>query len=365
MGATAAIGAGLSVVGGLASMSQKNKEAAAQKAAIDSQSQIDKLNRDLQLMSLENQQAAAQRQALLNQAVDDESYLNRQFQLDASQMQNSTAMRQAEMEARLATTQAGINQTAGEQQAFDQRIAGDANAVTALAKTLNASTEEVQAAASAFSQKSERERQRIISNLMDVTSEDGRNEALAMLTELTDTGVVGKADKLTELNDTRVDNAEALKAAGLETNAANQALGNSSAAMQAENQRYQASTSLLDVNTAGRTNEAATAAERIAIESAYNSNKANRSLQQQAQNVTYAANKDVLQQGGKLSEASASAQRNAVSGAGFFDLLSVAGNGINTYKSLGGNFGFLNRPSSSGAIDSTMMDVTNLNGNLG
>jgi hypothetical protein len=365
MGATAAIGAGLSVVGGIAAKAQRDKQAKAQREAIESQAQIDRLNRELQLMSLENQQAAAQRQALLNQAVDDENYLNRQFQLDATQLQNSTALNQAAMEARLANTQAGINQRAGEQQALDQRIAGDANAVNALAQTMNASTEQVQSAINAFAQKPERERQRILLNLMDVSSEDGENKALAMLTELADTGVVGQANKLTALNDEKVNNAEALKAADLQTNAANQALGETSAVAQAANQRYQATTSLLDVDTAGRTNDAATEAERIAIESAYASNKANRSLQQNAQNVTFEANKDVLQQGGKLSEATASAQSKAAGSSGFFDLLSIAGNGVNTYRSLGGNFGFLNSPANTGAIDNTMMDVTNVNGNIG
>ena len=56
------------------------------------------------------------------------------------------------------------------------------------------------------------------------------------------------------------------------------------------------------------------------------------------------------------------AQRKAVSGSGFFDLMAVAGNGYNTYRSLGGSVGFLgNRTNSNGVIT----DVTNVNANVG
>lgn len=363
MGATAAIGAGVQVIGGIASHNQKNKQARAEKAAIASQQKINKLNSDLQLLELENQQNMSQRQSLLQKAVEDEAYLNRQFQLDAVQLQNASAMTQAEIDARLSMQQAQVNQAAGEQRALEQRTSADTAAVQALGKAIGASTQEVQQVTNAFAQRPEKERQRLISNLMDLGAmEDGENLALQMLNELADNGEMGKTQQAIALNDARIDNADALKEASLAENEQRQAIGNTSASIQNEGQQYQAKTGLLDVSTARSTNQAADAAERIALDSAYLSNQASRQLQEQARDVTYAANKDVLEQGAKLSDDAMNAQRKAISGSGFLDVLAIGGQGYNTYRSLGGGFGFLNNRTNSNGV---LTDVTNVNANVG
>lgn len=363
MGATAAIGAGISVVGGIASHNQKNRQARAERAAIDSQNKINQLNSQLQLMELENQDILAKRQNLLQQAVDDEAYLNRQFQLNMGQLQNQTALTQAQIDARLGQIQAGVNQTAGEQQALDQRTNADSAVTQALAQTIGVSGQEVQQLANAFSQMPEKERQRSISAIMDLNAmEDGENLALQLLTELEDNGDVGNVNQAIGLNQARVANADAVADASRAENAQRQALGNNAAALQGEELRYQADTSLLDANTAERTNAAADASERIALDSQYRSNTVNRELQEQMRSVSSAANRDVLEQGSVLSEQAMDAQRASVSGSGFFDLLSIGGRATNTYTSLGGDFGFLNKRTNSNGV---LTDVTNVSGNIG
>lgn len=366
MGATAAVGAGISVVGGLANASAKRKQQQAQKAAIASQAKMDSLNSELQLMSLTNQLAIDKRQSLLNQAVEDEAYLNRQFQLDAQQLANQTALEDARIQASAASTSAGLQQEAASIAALQQQTGQDSEIANALATAVGASTQETQAALKGLAAKPERERQLIISNLMNVVAQEGgENKALEMLAELQDTSSVGTIERANEFGDTVVNQADASANAGNKATAAQRALTDTGSVLQADSQRYASATSLLNQDTARTTNKAASEAERIATEASYNASQVNRSLEGSTRDAQYAAQQDLVKQGANLSAQSAAAQARAVGSTGFLDYLGVAAQGAATYRSLGGSFDFLNGIKIGGSSRGTLTDVTDSYNNIG
>jgi hypothetical protein len=359
------VGAGISVVGGLANASAKRKQQQAQKAAIASQAKMDTLNSELQLMSLTNQLAIDKRQSLLNQAVEDEAYLNRQFQLDATQLQNTTALEDARIQAQAMEKGAGLQQEATSIGALQQQTNQDSQISQTLASSIGASTQETEAALKGLAALPERQRQQTISRLMDLAAtDDGQNLALEMLAELQEQGSVGTVARANEFGDVSIEQADAVANAGKDQSAATRALTDTGSVLQADSQRYQSATSLLDQSTARTTNAAASEAERIATEASYNASQANRSLESATRDAQYAAQQDLLKQGAALSASSSAAQAKAVGSTGFLDYLGVAAQGASTYNSLGGSFDFL-KGRQVGGSKGVLTDVTNVNNNVG
>ena len=270
MGATAAIGTGLSVVGGLAQASQRSKQQQAQKKAIASQAQMDQLNADLQLMALEQQYMADQRQSLLNQAVEQEAYLNQQMQLNVQDMTNQTALAQAELQNNTALSLADAQQRQAQNTALQQQISGTAQANQGAIAAQAASGERFGALNNQLAQQTDQERQRTISNLMQIAStQGGENLALDMLAELTGETSMAEVEQLAGLEDARNSIADDIRNATIGEVDSQRNLTETQAALQASDQRFSADSNLLDIATARRTDAAARTAEQIALDSAF------------------------------------------------------------------------------------------------
>ena len=356
MGATAAIGTGLSVISGLGAASEKNAQAKAQKKAIENQAQIDQLNSQLQLLSLQSQQQVNQVQQQLQSAAESQAFLSRQAQLNVAESQNQLALQQAASQAdtqgKLATVQQGDALT----KALSQSVEQQGNIANTLTQAIQASSGEQQNVLKQLQAMPERQRASAISSLLDAAaSGGGTNQALRALTEVLDGGEVGQVAQATE----RGANAQLLArnsadAASSEVNANRFAL-EGQANLQLNDATYQSRTAALDVQTAGQVAGASFASQRTATEGAYNAGLLSRSVSNSAADASFAANKEVLQRGAKLSADTAALQSQAVRGSSFFDYLNVGAGAYSTFTNLGGSFLSTSKPKTqtfSGFVDS-------------
>jgi hypothetical protein len=366
MGAVAPIvGAGLSVVGGLAQAGQARAQANAQKKAIESQAQVEQLNSRLQLLNLNQQAALADVQSQLQSASEKQAYLGRLAAIDQQETYNSMALASAGLQARTQEQLAGAQQNQATVEALAAETGAKATIGRELVQALQNSGQEQSALVERMSKMDESQRRGFISSLLDLAaSAGGTNEALKLLGESTSSstaGQVARAEERQQLGASLAEqSAAALRASAEATRAGTQA----QAALSSGDARFQAQQQLLDVQTSGRVADAAFASERTATEAAYSASGLSRGVEDAARAATTAASKEVLERGASLSQATAQAQLAGVRSPGFFDYVGILGGGASTYLSMGGSTSFLQRQPSSSAIRRGT-DYTNALGNVG
>jgi hypothetical protein len=370
MGATAAVGAGMSLIGGISGANQAAKSSAAQKKAITNQARIDQLNSQLQLLSLRNSRSVDELQDTLRTTAENQAYLARLGQIDLAETQQQTqlqaALGQADSERKFAAASEAEATTAALTEATSER----SRTGQALTQALGASAEEQQAVLSRLQKMPEQQRAATIQSLLDVAaSSGGSNEALRMLADLTDTGVVGEAEaaRAAEQQSVLATSARASAAALDAQTTANEKAAVSKAGVDRLGRTFAANTSTLDAQTTAAVGDASFQTERLATTGAKAAGDLASGVERTARGANYSANEDVLKQGARISADTTSAQLNAVRSPGFFDYMAVGANAYSTYTGLGGktNLGFLsNRRSGSSSIR-TGSDYGSIPSNVG
>lgn len=366
MGAVApVVGAGLSVVGGLAQAGNQRQQAAAQKKAIEAQAQVEQLNSRLQLISISQQQAVAEVQSQLQSAAEKQAYIGRLAAIDQQELTNAQALAQAGLQARTQEQLAGAQQAQANVESLQALVGAEANIGRELVQAISGSGQEQQALVEAFGKMDTSSRQAYLSNLLDLAaSAGGTNEALRLLSETSATsasGLVARAEEAGALKQQQAkDSATALRASAEATRASTLA----QAGLQSADATYAARQQALDVQTSGEVAAQAFASERLATNAAYSASGLAREVETSARNASVAANKEVLERGATLSQATASAQLQGIRSPGFFDYVSTLGGGASTYLNMGGSLGFLQQQPKSSAIRRGV-DVVNMSNNLG
>jgi hypothetical protein len=340
------VGAGLSVIGGISGANQQAKASAAQKKAIQNQSRIDQLNSQLQLLSLRNSKSVDELQDTLRTSAENQAYLARLGQIDLAETQQQTAIQAALGEAEAERKFAAASESEAVTQALLSATEERSRTGAALTQALGASSEEQQAVLSRLQKMPEQQRAATIQSLLDVAaSSGGSNEALKLLADLTDSGVVGQAQaaRAEEQQSALATQARASAAALEQQTAANQKAAATKAGVDSLGRQFAANTATLDAQTTSRVGDASFQTERLTTTGAKFASDLSGGVERTARSANYAANEDVLKQGAKISADTTAAQLSAVRSPGFFDYLAVGANAYSTYTGLGGktNLGFL------------------------
>lgn len=359
------VGAGVSVVGGLAQAGNQRQQAAAQRKAIEAQAQVEQLNSRLQLLNLNQQQALANVQQELQAAAEKQAYVGRLAAIEQQELTNSQALSQAGLQARTQEQLAVANQSQANVDSLQQLVGAEANIGRELVQAIAGSGQEQSALLKQFASMSENDRSAYLSNLLDLAaSAGGTNEALRLLNESTSSNAVGQVARAEEAGAQKQqlaqDSATALRASAEATRSGTLAQAN----LQALDSTYSARQQALDVQTSGEVAKQAFASERTATNAAYQASGLARGVESSARDANVAASREVLERGASLNQATASAQMSAVRSPGFFDYVGILGGGASTYLNMGGSLGFLQPRSGSNAIRRGT-DVTNLNSNVG
>lgn len=367
MGAVApVVGAGLSVVGGLANAGNQRQQAAAQKKAIEAQAQVEQLNSRLQLLNLQQQQSLAEVQTQLQSAAEQQAYIGRLAAIDQQETMNATALAQAGLQARTQEQLAGAQQNQANVQSLQELVGVEGQVGRELVQAISTSGSDQQELIKQFASMSEDKRASYIASLMDLAaSAGGTNEAMRLLAETNSnlSGRVLRAEEISSLKQQQArDSATALRASAEATRAGALA----QAGLQNADSTYAARQQALDVQTSGEVAKQAFASERLSTEAAYRASGLAREVETSARNASAAASQEVLERGATLSAATAQAQIGGIRSPGFFDYVGVLGGGATTYLNMGGSLGFLQpRTNVSSSAIRRGTDVTNSLYNVG
>jgi hypothetical protein len=334
------VGAAVSVVSGIAGISQQNKQADAQRAQIQAANEQQALQAQLQLLSLKQQTYANGLNDYITDATRTLQYQQQQNQLEAQRSLNDLAVSNAVYEASMSKSNAAIQQTAADTQA--SRQASDANQ--------GARQQQLQTQAAANNQQDQLVQQLTqmlgggaqqntnIANLLDAAmAHGGNNEALANLLGQNSNDAIVAAANLARGQQVQqmttglgqqvanasigLNNADAQTARGINAINATQSFYNS------DKQSQDALFSQQITNAGFNATQAANnASNNIGILSDQANRYSRDYLNQVNQNATL--------QGAQIQSNSLNAQANAVQSPGFFDYLGVGLNGYNTYNAL-------------------------------
>lgn len=338
----ASVGAAVSVVGGLAGLSQQSSAAAAQKRMLASQERQQALNAQLQYLTIKNQSYADDLSDRINQSVRELSYTQSMQNLEAQERLNQLAVANALNEAATQRTNADIGKSQqeletagavsqGNQQAGQGELEQLGSATSANGQDINSILQRLSQGGDSAS---------AIANLLDIAaSSGGINEALSLLTDSdsqASTVAAAELGRSQEVLGSRSSSAEQVKNATkgtIQAGAKTAGIGGSIAQSQ---QRADANTLSLDASTSGvvagqgfeATRAANTASNKIGLLADSSSTFSRKYLS--------AANLAAIEQGSALQSDIISAQRSQVKTPGFMDFIGVGVNSYNTYKGLGG-----------------------------
>lgn len=340
MGAAVAVGA--SVASGVIGLSEKNRQAKAQKQVIDAEQASRRMQADLQLFSLQQQKMVDNMNDIVTEAANTQAFMSTQQQLASQELLNTINTQQALLGA---DVQRASGQATAMQQEMDatkqQSDARLAIGAQALEQFAGASGEEQQLVNSVLQQmQSGNANANTIAQLLDfAASSGGVNEALQLLSggEANAAERAGSAiDRASQLTGERKRLSDAAAKAGLTLADVERMMSNANTQIGLTGSNYQANMSELDARTAGAVNAEGFQAARVANDAQYSILNSSTKVQQQSRYLNNLANEYALQQGQELSNATLEAQRSSIRSPGFFDYAGVGLQGYNTYKSLGG-----------------------------
>lgn len=360
------IGAGVSLIGGVAQANQRNQEAAAQRSLIANQNAIDQLNAQLSLNQLKLNQQMMTMSRANEDLLSSQQMLNRENQrgLQQAQVNLQYGLAEAQNAASKVLTEAQASQQLTDLETSKaqakQQIAGQ------LAQAFASTTEQQQQTiASALQRMSPNEKTNAIKTLMSIATEDGENLALQMLLEPMNVGT-GEVDRAVEagakanvMAEQQADASQALVDADVGGKQLQTKLQN----LTAQNQLQLESG---DINASRTVNNAGFASDKVATDYAFALDKSTKSVERMAQDESIASQRYVLSQGAQLSNANAQLQIQNTRGNGFLDYVGAGMNAFTTYRGLGGSMGFLSggsrQPQQS--VIRRGVDVTNSYGNF-
>jgi len=338
MGATAAIGTGLSVVGGLASLSQKQKQAKAQRKLLDQQQRQQQLQADLQLFALRQQQAINDLNDALAEAAARQNFLAVDSQLKLQQLVNQNAADNAILAASVDSLKDKLQISKQRLSAEETKQKQEQQAINELINTIRGSAEsqnELLKQLLASSSNKEEQRNSLISLLDAAAAQGSVNEALALLLD-TDQYDAARNEfdfrRLQEQLTTTVSDAE--NKARL-----NKQLASLLAGMSFLEADAQELASNLNLQNQQREAELSKRLSSITTEGKRLSNQTNLDLsllasgiQKKSRYLQQKVNEQALSTGQTLAKETLEAQKQLISRPGFFDYANLALGAYNTYN---------------------------------
>jgi hypothetical protein len=343
MGATKAIGTGLSVVGGLVSLNQKNKQAKAQQKLLSQQERQQKLQADLQLFALKQQSMLNNLQDALQDAAAKQAFLATDTQLQLQQLTNKAAASNAILAAQIEGVKQELQSTAQELSAEEQRQQAKAAARNELVAATNQETErqaqlinQILAAA----KNNEEQRNSLLTILDAAAAQGGINEALSLLLDANEP----TADKNKFAFNREQSRAQSsLEAAQNKTQLTEQ-LANLASSMGLIGTNLQRTQSTFTTNNQIRDAEVAKAVANLALEGQRLANQTNyhssllaSDMQRKSRYLQQQVNEEALKLGQALSSSTLEAQKQMIQKPGFFDYAGLALGAYNLYDALSKN----------------------------
>jgi hypothetical protein len=335
MGATAAIGAGLSVVSGLGNASAAKKSADAQKKAIANQNKVDQLNSQLQLLQIKQQRELSRLQDATVTAAETQAFQARLGQLNLQETSNQIALAEAANSTRTQEQLAVAKQQGAETSSLSDAVGQRQQINVALASAIGASADEQKQVIDNLRNMPERDRARAIASIMDVVATGGgENAALAMLTELTGDGGMANVARAEEAGNQKVALANASANATSAQVEANRQATNAGAGLEATDATYAARTAALDAQASKEVADQSFASERLSTTGAYNASQLARGVEASARELSLDASEETTSTGAAIANSTAAAQAGAVRSPGFFDYMAIGANAYTTYTGL-------------------------------
>lgn len=338
----AAAGAAVSVVGGIAGLSQQSSSAAAQKRMLASQEKQQALNAQLQYLTIKNQTYADDLSDRINDSVRSLAFAQSMQNLDAQERLNQQAVANALFDAEVQKTNADVGKTQqelqtasavsqGTQQAGQGELEAVGSATGANGQDINSILQRLQQGEDSGS---------AIANLLDIAaSSGGINEALSLLTDADNqasTVAAAELGRSQEVLGSRVAGAGEVKEATVEGIQAGAKTANIGGSIAQSQQKFASDSQALDASTSGVVAGAGFAATRAANTASNKIGILADSSSAFSRKYLSAANLAAIEQGSALQSDIISAQRSQIKTPGFMDFIGVGVNSYNTYKGLGG-----------------------------
>lgn len=334
-----AVGAAVSVAGGIVGLGQQNSAANAQRQAIKSQQEAAALQSELQLLALKQQTYADGLNDFITDSTRSLQYQQAQTQLKAQQIQNDLAVGNAVFDASVQRATADIQQAAGDRQAQANKSAADLAAGQQTTEVFGQENSREQQAINSFLKLigDGDQQQNAIANLLDVAaSSGGVNEALSLLLGEDDYSTIANAgvQRSTQLGEVNRELAGSIETANRQLNTADLNVATGLNTVNATQGRYQADRQEQDALGSQQIANLGFQSARAANDANYNigilSDQANR----YSRDYLRRENERALLRGAQLTQDTLQAQANSVRSPGFFDYLNVGLQGYNTYRQL-------------------------------
>lgn len=340
MGATAAIGAGFSVVGGVLGLNQKQKEAKAQRQALDAQEAQQRLQAQLQLFSLKNQRVIDNLQDTLADAAQKQAYLQTDAGLRLQQQMNQLATQNAIFGSQLQAFQGDVSERQAGMQAAGQRSAQEEAAEGALTEAIGGvSNESSQLLNSLLEGIGQSKNPRAaLTTLMDAAAASGGvNEALSMLLDGDLYGAERNANAVARqgaVNEQKISTARNLRGETGKLAGVGEGLALANAGLQNSDVQFNSRMGALDARTSLEVANNTFASQGLANAQNYRTGIMANDIQRKSRYLTSQASEEALATGQALTADTIAAQKNAIGSPGLFDYLGVGLNAYNTYNQL-------------------------------
>lgn len=335
-----AIGAGLSVVSGIASLGSKQAAANAQQKQLDAQAAQQSLQSQLQLQQLKNQTTVNQLNDALTDATNKTAYLQTQSTLAAQQMQTQlnqqNSLFQAGVQGQLANADKTQAYMQAAKQQSDARLAAGAEALNTFA---GASTEEQQATQSILGSVAKGEQQHTaLAAFLDLAaSSGGVNNAVAKLAQSglydAETGAanVNRGEEGVTLIQQLAQQAKqgTVGVADAQSN-----IARSQADISAANAGYQTTQAVNATNAQATESTAGYAAQNAANDANFNIGLLSNQFQRDSRYLSTSAQEEAISKGAVLQQQAFQAQSDAIRSPGLFDYATAGLSGYSTYNSL-------------------------------
>jgi len=335
MGAVGAVAAGVSAVGGLVSLSNQQKQARAQRKAIDAQKKQQQLQADLQLVAIRNQRLLDEMQDALEDAARQQAFLQTDAALRMQEQLNALAVENAKFLANLDLLKSSVNeqqtQLKAEEKAIREKQRADEELISALSQTNAAYANQIKALLNSLQQDTN-QRQTLLALLDAGAAKGGINEALLTLLDTASPDNEFEVLRAGELVGTKAGKLKAIRDSTSAMADAEKTLVQNTASLDRVLADYKANQDLINAMAAGDVAANAFKSQRLANQANYNIGVLANEVARQSRYLQNQLNEEVLKQGVALSADTLEAQKRAIRPPGFFDYLALGLNAYNTYQ---------------------------------
>jgi hypothetical protein len=337
MGAVGAVAAGVSAVGGLVSLSNQQKQARAQRKALDAQKKQQQLQADLQLVAIKNQRLIDEMQDALEDAARQQAFLQTDAALRMQEQLNALAVENAKFVANLDLIKSRFNeqqtQLKAEEKATREKQRADEELISALGQTNAAYANQIKALLNSLQQDTN-QRQALLALLDAGAAKGGINEALLTLLDTASPENEFEVARAGELVGTKAAKLKAMRDSNVAMADAEKTLVQNTASLDRVLTDYKANQDLINATAAGDVAANAFRSQRLANQANYNIGVLANEVARQSRYLQSQLNEEVLKQGVALSADTLEAQKRAIRTPGFFDYLALGLNAYNTYQKL-------------------------------